>query len=716
MGAKVFRLFVMLASVFGFVIEANAAAFVTQRSGNWSDTVAGTRPWVTLNGTGAGLVPGAADTITISKTTVTTTASILPIGTTSIPLTAATGTYILDGTMLKFGTVIVTVSNGGSNLPASATIIPVVATGTAIPASTACKVGHVLVVDTSQSVGTGTATAIDAAQGNADSFYTTLQINTGATLTVSGSIFSNSDIILQAGGNILFSGTGPFRLHNYNSGSPPRKCDLIANGTATSHASIKGASSSSKVYLTNTLGCRNVSLNYCDFQYGDSSGNFVPVNGDETSIYINGCTFSNGVIPINVSAVLGANEDFTVTGCTFTNNSNAQALQVRSGATATGKRIISLNNFERGMGSNAGGWLNFTIDSNVFNATTPTGTGQVPIYSSAAGKWTSLRNNLIRFPTVGTSAMQACGPISNNLIICDDSTHPDPNCIQILQTYSGSGDIGAFSGNVFQAYASDCNAAVYYTATAYNPTVATTITITGNLLLPNINGLGGSGSVFNCTTMNAFASVTVNHNTFNTDGSTYTGGLVIGDGNGVVAASTVASVRSNLAYSTISASGNYNAIYRHFSDAAVTDVCPPGMIGFNAGRNLHASNLARTVKPGYVQNGVSGTTFLFSTTPIADVTDLNVVPGFADSTRGVDTLYTRFFGRTTTGTKAGDFQATTPLLAANPSLIPYAVSWIKAGFAPTNPALRYAAHDGVTIGAIPFNTDPNFVNAYLKGK
>lgn len=43
----------------------SAAAFTTIRSGNWSDTVLGTRPWAALAGSGPGGVPGAGDTITV---------------------------------------------------------------------------------------------------------------------------------------------------------------------------------------------------------------------------------------------------------------------------------------------------------------------------------------------------------------------------------------------------------------------------------------------------------------------------------------------------------------------------------------------------------------------------------------------------------------------------------------------------------------------------
>lgn len=43
------------------------AALTTQRSGNWSDTVAGTTPWTALTGSGTGGVPGAGDTVTIGN-------------------------------------------------------------------------------------------------------------------------------------------------------------------------------------------------------------------------------------------------------------------------------------------------------------------------------------------------------------------------------------------------------------------------------------------------------------------------------------------------------------------------------------------------------------------------------------------------------------------------------------------------------------------------
>jgi hypothetical protein len=463
----------------------------------------------------------------------------------------------------------------------------------------------------------------------------------------------------------------------------------------------------------------SVAISYCDFQYGDTSASYpdiIAVYGAETSVSVDHCTFDAGYRAISCLTALSATTNFSIQTSKFTAMSNTY-LGVRSGSTATGTRSIYGNTFGGGIISNAGGWLNFTIDSNVFNATAATGTASVPIVTGALGNWSSLQNNLLRFPTVGSSMSQQ-GPISNNLIICDDSTNHDPNLIQILQTISGTGTVGAFSGNVAQIYTTTGNSAIYYCATGFNPTSSTVIQVLNNVTLANISGTNvASGSIFNCTKMNSFTSVTLDHNTTHI-GGTIAGAFCIGDpsGTGVVSAGTIVSMRANLCYATATASGTRNGVVLYGETGVATDACAAANCDYNGGNYFLPSSGTNTPtgRAGYINlNGGS----MFSSPSSAGVHDVSSTdnskdPQFFDSTRDVATAFTSSgcLNQTSVGTKAQNFQQFTVYVSSqiqtDPTIISRVVTWIKSGFAPKN-SLYNVTFSGDTnsvknIGAIPF--------------
>jgi hypothetical protein len=328
----------------------------------------------------------------------------------------------------------------------------------------------------------------------------------------------------------------------------------------------------------------------------------------------------------------------------------------------------------------------------------------------------------------------------NNMFLYDNSSGTDPNVVQASQAASGAGNIGKIQGNICQAYSTGGNAAWFYLNTsAWNALSATSLSLLNNIVLGNISGVSGCGSLFNCATANdGNTSVTIEHNTFNTDGSAYVGAVYLGDGNTTVAAGMLASLRGNLGYGTATPAGSYNAILRIVSNAVATNVCAAANCEYNGGVYLVASSspYAQTSKPGYV---TSGTQNIFSSAPGSNSSDVSSTtsstdPLFFDSTRNMSTAYSASscLNQTNIST-AGNFQALTEYIAStmngNPTVIADVVTWIKAGYAPRNSAYKTTwgtdtnTVNNTTIGAVagifggpwPYHLDNQNMSSFAAG-
>jgi hypothetical protein len=581
-----FTLFLTLGmSVFG-------ASYTTQRSGNWSDTTIAGPWWVIGSGVPNGRVPDHTnlDTVVVNYTTVTTTGTTKTAGATLLNITALISP-IPSGTSMTFGAVTTTSTAAAS---VGDTTIPVTAlTGSIASGVSALPFGHTLTVDTNQSFGNTSAT-FDLTIGLNSKPVSTLRIASGATLTLGAKVLQSGDLYIEPGGAITTTGTGPFRWVIY-SDSTGRASDVTFAGTSGSHVSVKGSSSSSKLYFTESATLRNVNITYTDFQYGDTSATgIVPMYGGETTLNITNCTFDNCATPIFYTTAPTATHSATISGNIFTNSVGSDVISLKGGASYTsGNRILSGNAIDKRLATSANGFAYWNITGNILAYGAAGDSNIAPVVNStiAAGRWTSFTNNFIKH----TGASMICqGPMTDNIILSDAATNNDPNIIQ-LQNHTGafstgSGDIGAFSGNVYQSYHNGNNAALYYMETNWATVSATTIRCINNLSLPNINPAkpGSSGSVFNFTKSDANTTIYLNHNTANIDtGSGFQGAFVLGDLGGSSPAGSIASLRSNLSYGLTTPS-TLNLLVGCLS-IDKPDIVLPANCGYNGGYNLTTS-------------------------------------------------------------------------------------------------------------------------------
>jgi hypothetical protein len=662
-----------------------------QRSGTWSDTNVATRPWALLNGAGASGVPGLTDTIVNAKTTITCNSS--SSNGTSVSVNALTSP-LLSGMQLWFGGAAGIVVTLTADAAIGATSISGTYVGTIANAATA-KAGYYLIVDGTQSIGAGTAPTMDFSANNADSWISLLKIT--GSLTSNGGFYNCGDIIMTAGSSLTFSAATPNRFHNYNA-STARKSRISIQGTSGSRCSIKGASTSARFGQSQASSFDTYTASYCDYQYVSSTTyqNAILFGGAETNISIDNCTFVDSYDAIKFGGDLAAASNCTISNCTFTGGHTD--IIVRSGsATPTGTRLIQSCATGGGtlgsLSSSAGGWLGWTIDNYAGALTIASGTGCAAIATTALGQWTEIRNSFMRMPTTGSSQLNMQGNVTNCGFITDESTNTDPNCLRIDHAICGSSL--TFKGNVYQAYSLDNNSAFIYTRTdGFSPAATTTINNYNSLLLPNINGNGASGSAFNCAGINANTNVRVDHYTVVGGGNTQAAGTYIGDGGvGAVVAGTINSFRANLLYGTAATVGSKdNALIGYAGNNVATDACAPANCGYNGGRYLHTSTPTwGPTAPGYV---MLGTQAMFSSAPSANSFDVGVTtsgndPQFVDTSRDFATAYTVYFGQPSAGTRAQNFQALSAYLLANvpnnPTKISGMISWIKGGWAPTNP-------------------------------
>ena len=175
------------------------------------------------------------------------------------------------------------------------------------------------------------------------------------------------------------------------------------------------------------------------------------------------------------------------------------------------------------------------------------------------------------------------------------------------------------------------------------------------------------------------------------------------------------SVKSNLVYHTL---GNMAVV----NWAVATNV--------QDGANASAADI--DFNGGYFANPPAGSANGYATTHLTGPVgahDVHGDPGFVDPTRGFVTWSRTQRGHNSTNTSPeSDFLATYPDnlpaaivaqqmkddvlagiadLVADPTLLSGMMAWVKAGFAPTNPAFAAAAHDGTTIGAMPYTAPPD---------
>ena len=239
-----------------------------------------------------------------------------------------------------------------------------------------------------------------------------------------------------------------------------------------------------------------------------------------------------------------------------------------------------------------------------------------------------------------------------------------------------------------------------------SPSAPITVTVKNNILLPNSNGLA-PGKLVSLRAAGSNYSVTAVHNTYVSGVGDEQGGCLYGENNAGFAGEYTA-IKSNLAWcptanSAVVFSRDLASNTQNVVTGGATSVDYNGKWNPFTTTNGSASPTTPTDGPGYTAH--TATPMFSSTTGLGahDVT-LSANP-FVDSTRNMSTWAASLGG---TASVAGAFALLANRVditqAGNASATPSnLLSWVRAGFVVTAPALNNAGHDGVTIGAMTYS-------------
>jgi hypothetical protein len=361
-------------------------------------------------------------------------------------------------------------------------------------------------------------------------------------------------------------------------------------------------------------------------------------------------------------------------GATIVSLNTAEGLEV-------GVTKIIKNNYVDGMyWAGSSGYESFTIEDNVFAGGVATGT----MIAGAA----SFKNTLVVF----TSNTAGCfGNTERLYYLCIDTAESNPHG-------PGFNTIGHYiKDSCFEtAWASGAGGGdlVFYPD---GLTSVQSYSFTGNILVPQSDG-HSPGKFLSVLTSDKNIRMQVEHNTAVADGALVTeaGMVQYGEsGNGVRGQTT--SLKSNLCWSATAA--NAQALSR--LQGAVQDEVDAGNTDFNAFWNPRSTGLDRA---GYTSE-TTGSPFSHGPPGGHDV--IVTSNPFVDSTRNF-----RSWGGSLGFTASNAATLTAMLLRLDWSSGSYApsngatptalVTWVRAGFAVADGKLALAAHDGGTIGAMPF--------------
>lgn len=572
-----------------------------------------------------------------------------------------------------------------------------------------------------------------------------------------------NQLTVQAGGIFEFDASAASSPSTaiYTYGSTSGSYDITgvsATGTSGSHAIIRsnpGGAAGQFVNVSNNV--FSFSVTYTDFaRIGDATHNGWVLSWDYGYGYgawnVTHSTFTS-CGPIQVNGLDAGN--------TFIHDYNVHASSAQSevvhnfattSTTTTGTREVKGNVFDVSMSRTYFYPIGFTITGNYMGDATATGST-----GAATDLWTKWDNNLMRYTDYWGSngaATGVTGQLTNSYIFLDtDWGNPKP----IAQAYAIRTDlIGLIVGQAGTAYGppgvTDSGELWWNSSSP----ATTPYGIYNSIILPNMAGYSSMemGSITTAfTNLHAIAE----HNTwfggFGPSPTTLFPAVQLGEG-GSGSAGVVSSFRGNILWNPQLAS--YTSAFFKLADLSyaaspTTDYCAPANCDYNTGWGHTLTNAAQTQ---YTNQG-KGYAGKFSSTP--GVHDVDVNPQFVDYQRNLELFDSKYLGNSPTtwssGTtyNVGDFVkysqstvywslpvdyryinasgcgSTNPApgsgtnwrscwewaslyrirqavaagtLVNGSDYITTLINWIRAGYAPTNPAIVTAAFDGQTIGAV----------------
>lgn len=647
-------------------------AFTTQRAGNWSDTTTSS-PWYVSGGTPCA-IPGNGDTATFAH--VVTADVDTTVGTSPAPaatvVTFNSGGHITVAagkTLTVRGNVVKAASWAGGATTSVAITASASPQSILVNSSASLKVGGVAVIHDGDAPEAVLVTAI------ADGTHFTAVFTKNHA---SGKIASLCVIGLLAGAKFQFDSTQASPTSTVYSYAPNANSlagvDIACVGTSGSHCTVTSVTTGGAAHGNFPSGgfspSAQVMGNYADIQYiGDASNNaftYNMANINHCFALVN-CTFDN------CGEVLGNSAG---TGCIHVMQSvrftNSLQSTISYRTTAPFAAAFTGNSFDKQVQFYSA--LGMTITGNVFLAG----------HDATAGLPTLYEGNFV-YATQDT--INWYGDISHSYLVM--STAGNPHGYAMKSTANDQ----TFDGILIESVYAAGNGQGDFLFPSGN---THTWTFQNCILLPQTNN-ASPGKLVSCLGIGAGYTGTIvcNHNTVCTTAAATnieTGALNYGEGVGT--AGMVSQLKSNLCWTPAGQPGGA-VLYKY--SGAVQDA----VSGANADYN-GKSGLASTG----VGSGTSGVGYLSadSTAPCTTscgAHDVSAAPNFVDATRNFATWAQRLHGAD--GTVAGALA----YIAAHPETI-YSASdmttlwqYVRAGFAPTNPAYKGTAHDGTDIGAVP---------------
>ncbi|MBP9773717.1 MAG: hypothetical protein KBD00_03740 [Candidatus Peribacteraceae bacterium] len=423
-------------------------------------------------------------------------------------------------------------------------------------------------------------------------------------------------------------------------------------------------------------------VTYCDFtRIGDASNvAFQPYLSSSTTepdeFSMANCTFTSGG-QISHTSLMASNTIFSLTDCIWTTTASTSCIHTVTNGTvigATGTRQVKRCAFDK----------QFGVSSTVQDFSFYQVLFQENFSLSDTYNWAQFEQCIVRKPTAVDNLLP--GPTATHCYwLCDFATG-NPHFFQVsasractingvILEYTGSGGDGDGIGLA-------------------NGTPASTLrhTIKYCLVLPR----SGDSAQASCTLTTHSANsnqqwASIDHNTF-MGGSAADHGVQLNETT-ATPAGALPLYRSNLYWDT-SARGNHFRTVVRSAGACTTDTLTASGATNNCAytASVAPSGAQTEVTAGY-QNSI-GTYYNTPTTSgVPGTNDVNVNPGFIDTTRN-------FANWATTQSQAASVANTITLLRSNLAVnIPGLLLWVRGGFAPTHSSLRVAGHDTASIGA-----------------
>lgn len=547
---------------------------------------------------------------------------------------------------------------------------------------------HNLTVDVDTSVGTSGAAgtlAIDMNTANK-----VLTINTGCELTLRGDFMMRGSfatktncLTMNAGSGLIFNsvlaaspsttsyvvrpqsgGTGASILISGSAGS---RCSVSSDpGGANGRFSRNGFNATGQFYAT-----------YTDFtDIGDASNPFYEWGyGSNGITATQAFSFQNCILDgcgqINVTNSANSGTIYDVNHCTFRNTAHATRCISLPAFTVTGTRVFSHNVCDKDVFVGDGAW---DLTQTQFHESYTTGARSVAATQVGI---------LLRKTTQPTTNL--AGDISDSYIL-KDGTIANPHwisCSTWNRAFTITGNVFAYTGT---SQAGDVMA-------GGNTATARVHTVSGNIQLPIASGSGSGKFISNGGGANV--GWDVYHNTYAADRFTTGAEIACSYGESYAGhALTFPNVRSNLAWSPTA--GQAIVLLRYTGSVQLTT-------GATTTHNGTWNGYAGTDGTGYDSYSVGA---IFSgTAPGANDVDVTTDP-FIDWTRSMATWDAHLGGPGTTANALAELAKFNDPTGWNSDYnVPALVAWVREGFKVTGTAgeaFEDAGHDGVTIGAMPF--------------